>query len=146
MWSILYFLCVLFILFFFKQKTAYEMRISDWSSDVCSSDLPFRDRCAPSPFHSAHYIRDPADNRRRTRSNYTAACRGPSPAPWRAAAWVAPRGRSPQSPAARGFAGGVRGRCRIEWSTRTRRVWRGGAEGRKSGVSGRGVDARGGVG
>src|SRR3546814_13245087 len=26
--------------FFFKQKTAYEMRISDWSSDVCSSDLP----------------------------------------------------------------------------------------------------------
>src|SRR3546814_4345692 len=31
-------LCDLFI-FFFKQKTAYEMRISDWSSDVCSSDL-----------------------------------------------------------------------------------------------------------
>src|SRR3546814_10888753 len=29
-------------LFFFKQKTAYEMRISDWSSDVCSSDLQFR--------------------------------------------------------------------------------------------------------
>src|SRR3546814_1724167 len=28
-----------FILFFIKQKTAYEMRISDWSSDVCSSDL-----------------------------------------------------------------------------------------------------------
>src|SRR3546814_18406031 len=27
--------------FFFKQKTAYEMRISDWSSDVCSSDLQF---------------------------------------------------------------------------------------------------------
>src|SRR3546814_2951936 len=31
-WSQLFF-------FFFKQKTAYEMRISDWSSDVCSSDL-----------------------------------------------------------------------------------------------------------
>src|SRR3546814_7520979 len=28
------------LFFFFKQKTAYEMRISDWSSDVCSSDLP----------------------------------------------------------------------------------------------------------
>src|SRR3546814_10407990 len=28
--------------FFFKQKTAYEMRISDWSSDVCSSDLGFQ--------------------------------------------------------------------------------------------------------
>src|SRR3546814_11219745 len=32
--------CVIsFFVFFFKQKTAYEMRISDWSSDVCSSDL-----------------------------------------------------------------------------------------------------------
>src|SRR3546814_2692918 len=30
---------MLFVFFFFKQKTAYEMRISDWSSDVCSSDL-----------------------------------------------------------------------------------------------------------
>src|SRR3546814_4308394 len=29
------------LVFFFKQKTAYEMRISDWSSDVCSSDLHF---------------------------------------------------------------------------------------------------------
>src|SRR3546814_3993087 len=33
------FLCLVFMFFFFKQKTAYEMRISDWSSDVCSSDL-----------------------------------------------------------------------------------------------------------
>src|SRR3546814_2119443 len=32
-------LVVFSIFFFFKQKTAYEMRISDWSSDVCSSDL-----------------------------------------------------------------------------------------------------------
>src|SRR3546814_1336293 len=31
---------LLFFFFFFKQKTAYELRISDWSSDVCSSDLP----------------------------------------------------------------------------------------------------------
>src|SRR3546814_4026691 len=30
---------LLILCFFFKQKTAYEMRISDWSSDVCSSDL-----------------------------------------------------------------------------------------------------------
>src|SRR3546814_2927831 len=36
------FYCV-FIFFFFKQKTAYELRISDWSSDVCSSDLLGRD-------------------------------------------------------------------------------------------------------
>src|SRR3546814_2028199 len=34
-------LCGMFV-FFFKQKTAYEMRISDWSSDVCSSDLDRR--------------------------------------------------------------------------------------------------------
>src|SRR3546814_3791014 len=33
---------VVIFCFFFKQKTAYEMRISDWSSDVCSSDLPRR--------------------------------------------------------------------------------------------------------
>src|SRR3546814_1848951 len=33
-------LCVFF--FFFKQKTAYDMRISDWNSDVCSSDLDAR--------------------------------------------------------------------------------------------------------
>src|SRR3546814_19806743 len=31
--------CDIMFFFFFKQKTAYEMRISDWSSDVCSSDL-----------------------------------------------------------------------------------------------------------
>src|SRR3546814_6230742 len=37
--------CVAFycFFFFFKQKTAYEMRISDWSSDVCSSDLAAQD-------------------------------------------------------------------------------------------------------
>src|SRR3546814_2567403 len=37
-----YFIYIIFIVvyvFFFKQKTAYEMRISDWSSDLCSSDL-----------------------------------------------------------------------------------------------------------
>src|SRR3546814_5332875 len=37
------------IVFFFKQKTAYEMRISDWSSDVCSSDLAFRNAGAGVP-------------------------------------------------------------------------------------------------
>src|SRR3546814_3649917 len=37
----LYFCCYVYCVYFFlfKQKTAYEMRISDWSSDVCSSDL-----------------------------------------------------------------------------------------------------------
>src|SRR3546814_6979335 len=32
-------MCLWLLCLFFKQKTAYEMRISDWSSDVCSSDL-----------------------------------------------------------------------------------------------------------
>src|SRR3546814_7558249 len=35
------FVSVSYVVFFFNQKTAYEMRISDWSSDVCSSDLRF---------------------------------------------------------------------------------------------------------
>src|SRR3546814_16082327 len=34
--------CFIYFVFFFKQKTAYDMRISDWSSDVCSSDLSGR--------------------------------------------------------------------------------------------------------
>src|SRR3546814_8532320 len=45
---------VVLLIFFVKQKTAYEMRISDWRSDVCSSDLPAaqlrrlgQSRCAP---------------------------------------------------------------------------------------------------
>src|SRR3546814_9989069 len=37
--GLVYKLCSRVCFFFFKQKTAYEMRISDWSSDVCSSDL-----------------------------------------------------------------------------------------------------------
>src|SRR3546814_975084 len=37
-------LVIVDLFFFFKQKTAYEMRISDWSSDVCSSDLEHRAR------------------------------------------------------------------------------------------------------
>src|SRR3546814_5310848 len=39
--------------FFFKQKTAYEMRISDWSSDVCSSDLMATSSSSPSSTGSA---------------------------------------------------------------------------------------------
>src|SRR3546814_17447967 len=42
------------LLLFFKQKTAYELRISDWSSDVCSSDL--QPRCSPE--HVVHVVDD----------------------------------------------------------------------------------------
>src|SRR3546814_6271144 len=40
---------ILLVFFFFKQKTAYEMRISDWSSDVCSSDLPVTEEVLSNP-------------------------------------------------------------------------------------------------
>src|SRR3546814_9706590 len=40
--------------FFFKQKTAYEMRISDWSSDVCSADLT-RERTFPFTLQTTHW-------------------------------------------------------------------------------------------
>src|SRR3546814_4108887 len=57
-----YLVCVV-VFFFFKQKTAYEMRISDWSSDVCSSDLRPRSgwaRCIPSyPDGSCNHNRQP---------------------------------------------------------------------------------------
>src|SRR3546814_1550942 len=46
--------------FFFKQKTAYEMRISDWSSDVCSSDLlqpAHNDRAAMNPLSPHHLVK-----------------------------------------------------------------------------------------
>src|SRR3546814_946028 len=39
-WPVTFSMMCQYGFFFFKQKTAYEMRISDWSSDVCSSDLP----------------------------------------------------------------------------------------------------------
>src|SRR3546814_8594267 len=49
--------CMFSFCFFFKQKTAYEMRISDWSSDVCSSDL--HRRLCPRCQYAGH--RDLAD-------------------------------------------------------------------------------------
>src|SRR3546814_18784018 len=44
--------CYDIVFFFFKQKTAYEMRISDWSSDVCSSDLDSLSCRSQRPSHS----------------------------------------------------------------------------------------------
>src|SRR3546814_1791312 len=50
-------------IFFFKQKTAYEMRISDWSSDVCSSDLTAVQPAGHSPSARAVPRRRPAQRR-----------------------------------------------------------------------------------
>src|SRR3546814_8039392 len=49
-------LLLVYVFFFFKQKTAYEMRISDWSSDVCSSDL-----VAPHASEDQHLQQDAGD-------------------------------------------------------------------------------------
>src|SRR3546814_1197232 len=54
---------VCYIVFFFKQKTAYEMRISDWSSDVCSSDLIVSPTVSINLENDATYIKeDSLDN------------------------------------------------------------------------------------
>src|SRR3546814_13547057 len=74
-----YFIC---FFFFFKQKTAYEMRISDWSSDVCSSDLP-KSRCppqSPNNWEVRYPAICPADRRTsRQRCRYSASAKsGPT--------------------------------------------------------------------
>src|SRR3546814_309199 len=54
-YSTLYVSGYLYFFFFFKQKTAYEMRISDWSSDVCSSDLaPVTELVEGAGHHEVH--------------------------------------------------------------------------------------------
>src|SRR3546814_7044299 len=65
-----------FFFFFFKQKTPSEMRISYWSSDVCSSDLPPCSRCCPARawarFQGWVRLSSPPPQRSRARSP---ACR-----------------------------------------------------------------------
>src|SRR3546814_4358324 len=69
-------LCVVSSFFFFKQKTAYEMRISDWSSDVCSSDL--RSGPVPPPTHLFH-----SDSQCPTTICFRRACHKPGSVPFR---------------------------------------------------------------
>src|SRR3546814_3548612 len=58
---------IFLLFFFFKQKTAYEMRISDWSSDVCSSDLKIAavDQHGTTEILLDHRPQDEADEDRR---------------------------------------------------------------------------------
>src|SRR3546814_7562278 len=56
---------MLCLFFFFKQKTAYEMRISDWSSDVCSSDLSIGCGRTESDYYSMSFNKDRRGHRGR---------------------------------------------------------------------------------
>src|SRR3546814_1810941 len=70
-------ICAVLVLcgfFFFNQKTAYEMRISDWSSDVCSSDLSGRTESARSAGRFEPYRRAPTSTL--GRSERRPECRG----------------------------------------------------------------------
>src|SRR3546814_5233325 len=74
-------LCMfLFYFFFFKQKTAYDMRISDWSSDVCSSDLIGREACTESPAQRSREVLRPR-TARSVRLQLTIVPRDKTPAP-----------------------------------------------------------------
>src|SRR3546814_6292385 len=82
--SCLLLLFVFFFFFVFKQKTAYEMRISDWSSDVCSSDLrggvrqcgrPLPDELVPGLDGGAADERLPRSEERRVGKECVSTCR-----------------------------------------------------------------------
>src|SRR3546814_16366168 len=68
------------LVFFFKQKTAYELRISDWSSDVCSSDLQSPAAGRPSDFQRCHHHPQarPVPDATTAAQNRIAAARAPA--------------------------------------------------------------------
>src|SRR3546814_18906441 len=70
--QVVFLILFFFSIFFFKQKTAYELRISDWSSDVCSSDLC--GRCGPADRASSRSFRDQTRHRH-PRSRAIPTCR-----------------------------------------------------------------------
>src|SRR3546814_2704013 len=75
---IVFFSSFLLIFFFFKQKTAYEMRISDWSSDVCSSDplkVAFFIIASANPFPRSSASPDWRSEERRVGKECVSTCR-----------------------------------------------------------------------
>src|SRR3546814_6481560 len=87
---------IYYFFFFFKQKTAYEMRISDWSSDVCSSDLQAgaariaRSRDPRRADHPAHAVLRPPRRRRHGDAAMSGAID-----PWLLSILVCPATRTP---------------------------------------------------
>src|SRR3546814_3352690 len=79
------------LFFFFKQKTAYDMRISDWSSDVCSSDLAGDNRCNWQIRHAAGQRSHP-DRRLPASGNDRRGSSGPEAEPF------PPTAATPRSP------------------------------------------------
>src|SRR3546814_18950167 len=79
------------LFFFFKQKTAYDMRISDWSSDVCSSDLAGDNRCNWQIRHAA-WQRSHPDRRLPASGNDRRGSSGPEAEPF------PPTAATPRSP------------------------------------------------
>src|SRR3546814_5107077 len=96
-----FWIVILLFLFFFKQKTAYEMRISDWSSDVCSSDLHHTPESPASPGCEALLTPEstpaespPGGARRHCSAGAPATRR--SPGPHAAPSWPEHRSRRPR--------------------------------------------------
>src|SRR3546814_9919999 len=88
-------MCVLdFVFVFFKQKTAYEMRISDWSSDVCSSDLSGHSKTVvPALVAGTQYLRPARAGRQDTRTRGRRGSKGKTASPRGHA--HGPRGQAP---------------------------------------------------
>src|SRR3546814_17917137 len=99
------------VFFFCKQKTAYEMRISDWSSDVCSSDLHWTKDLALSPDGRTLYAS--------VGSNSNAAERGLEAEKGRAAIWQVDR----ETGAARVYASGLRNPNGLNFHPETGELW-----------------------
>src|SRR3546814_14890213 len=97
------------LFFFFKQKTAYEMRISDWSSDVCSSDLvegraERGGETAPDPARPARAL----SGRRPRRVDPGGSDRRGPGLPWNGARRLAPRKRQDRKSVVEGKSVSVR--------------------------------------
>src|SRR3546814_16667265 len=108
---------IYYFFFFFKQKTAYEMRISDWSSDVCSSDLQAgaariaRSRDPRRADHPAHAVLRPPRRRRHGDAAMSGAIDS-----WLLSILVCPAARTPLRSDERRVGKECVSTCRSRWS------------------------------